>query len=175
MSLKKIFVVLFSVLVLASGCSAKAPASKNASKHMLAMDTVMKKALGDSICDIIQNAKKIDIVSLPLMGDSVKTVTSKKVNAKSFELVKFIVTNPKNYLADTKVYGVFSPQIKMALTLKKATVNLKYDFGLGKWGVFDAADKEIAMFDLNSDDMLRFACMEFPANKFLWQLYSPKK
>ena len=84
--------------------------------------------------------------------------------------MKFIATNPKNYMTDTTVYGVFMPQFQAIYANKKAKVTLKYDFGLRKWGIFNAENEKIAMFDLVSDNMLRFACKMFPDNKFFHEL-----
>lgn len=37
-------------------------------------------------------------------------------------------------------------------------------------GVFDAEDKEVIMFDLASDNMLRYVCQQFPDNTFFHEL-----
>lgn len=94
----------------------------------------------------------------------------KKISSKKIDIINFIVTNPKNYLSNVIVYGNFVPQLKVTYTLKKEVVYLKYDFGLRKWGVFNSEDKELGMFDLASDNMLRFACQQFPDNRFFHEL-----
>lgn len=170
MRLKVIIVLMLAVIATTTSCSAKEPSDKSTSKQVVATDTIMHKAVGDSIYRIIINAKKVEISSLPLQSDSTKLSISKKVSSKDLELMKFIATNPKNYMTNTAVYGVFMPQFKAVYTQKKAKVTLKYDFGLRKWGIFDAEDKQIAMFDLESDNMLRFACKMFPDNQFFHEL-----
>lgn len=170
MRLKAILVLMLAVIATTTSCSAKVPSDKSTSKPVVATDTIMHKAVGDSIYRIIINAKKVEIASLPLQSDSVKQTISKKVSSKDLELMKFIATNPKNYMTDIAVYGVFMPQFQAVYTQKKAKVSLKYDFGLRKWGIFDAEDKQIAMFDLVSDNMLRFACKMFPDNQFFHEL-----
>lgn len=170
MRLKVILVLMLAVIAITTSCSAKVPSDKSTFKAVVATDTIMHKAVGDSIYRIITNAKKVEIASLPLQSDSIKQTISKKVSSKDLELMKFIATNPKNYMADTVVYGVFMPQFQAVYTQKKAKVTLKYDFGLRKWGIFDVEDKQIAMFDLVSDNMLRFACKMFPDNQFFYEL-----
>lgn len=170
MRIKTIFVLTLAVVATTVGCSAKVPDGKSTSHPIVATDTIMHKAVGDSIYRIIMNAKKVQITALPLPSDSLKQTITKKVPAKEIELIKFIATNPKNYMTDTVVYGVFMPQIQATYWQKKANVTLKYDFGLRKWGIFNADDKPIAMFDLASDNMLRFACKIFSGNHFLHEL-----
>lgn len=170
MRLKVILVLMLAVIVTATSCSAKALSERSTSESVVATDTTMYKAVGDSIYRIITKAKKVEIASLPLQSDSIKHTVSKRVSSKDLELMKFIATNPKNYMTDTTVYGVFMPQFQAVYTQKRAKVILKYDFGLRKWGIFDADDNLVAMFDLVSDNMLRFACKMFPENKFFHEL-----
>lgn len=168
--LKVKFVLTLIGIATTISCSAKVPSDKSTSQPIVATDTIMHKAVGDSIYRVITNAKKVEIASLSLQSDSTSHTISKKVSAKDIGLMKFIATNPKNYLTDTPVYGVFIPQFQATYTQKKVKVTLKYDFGLRKWGIFDAEDKQIAMFDLVSDNMLRFACKMFPDNQFFHEL-----
>ena len=158
MRLKVIHVLMLAVIATTTNCSAKVPSDKSTSKQVVATDTIMQKAVGDSIYRIITNAKKVEITSSPLQSDSLKQTISRKVSSKDLELMKFTV------------YGVFMPQFQATYTQKKASVILKYDFGLRKWGIFDTEDKQIAMFDLVSDNMLRFACKMFPDNQFFHEL-----
>lgn len=171
MRLKAILVLMLAVIATTtSSCSAKTPSDKSTPQSVVATDTIMHKAVGDSVYRIIVNAKKVEICSLPLQSDSIKQAITKKVSSKELELMKFIATNPKNYMENTTAYGVFMPQFQAVYIQKKAKVTLKYDFGLRKWGVFDVDDKQIAMFNLVSDNMLRFACKMFPDNQFFNEL-----
>ena len=169
MKRKAILMLMMVVIATTTSCSAKDSNSKSTSHSIVATDTIMHKAVGDSIYRIITGAKKVEITSLPLQSDSIKQTISKKVSSKELELMKFIATNPKNY-TDTIVYGVFLPQFQAVYNKKKEKVTLKYDFGLRKWGVFDAEGKQIVMYDLVSDNMLRFACKMFPDNQFFNEL-----
>ena len=122
--LKVISVLTLVVFAITTNCSAKMPSDKSMSQPIVATDTLIHKAVGDSIYRIITNAKKVEIVSLPLQSDSIKQVVAKKVSAKDLELMKFIATNPKNYLTDTPVFGLFIPQFQATYTQKKAKVTL---------------------------------------------------
>lgn len=170
MRFKVILVLLLAVIATTASCTAKVPGNKRTSQEVVATDTIMHKAVGDSIYRIITDAKKVEIASLTLESDGMIQTNSKNVASKELELMKFIATNPKNYQTDASVYGVFVPQFQATYMQKKASVTLKYDFGLRKWGVFDAEDKQIALFDLESDNMLRFACKMFPDNRFFHEL-----
>lgn len=159
------------VIATATSCSAKRLGNKgNVTPPIVATDTLMHKAVGDSIYRIIKNVKRIEISSLKLESDSLSQMITQKVPSSELGLLKFIATNPKNFMSNTIVYGNFIPQFQATYTTKKAMVTLKYDFGLRKWGIFNAEDKEIAMFDLSSDNMLRFACKMFPDNQFFHEL-----
>lgn len=170
MRVKIILMIMLAVVTTTTSCSAKEPSDKSSTKTVVATDTIMQNALGDSIYRVITQAKKIEVVSLPLASDSVKQEVKKKISSKELGIVNFIVTNPKNYLSNTTMYGLFLPQLQLVYTFKKEVVTIKYDFGLRKWGVFNASNKEIRMFDLSSDNMLRFACQQFPDNKFYYEL-----
>lgn len=167
---KLIILITLAAVVSTTSCSAKQPSEKAITQNVIATDTVMHKAVGDSIYRVITNVKKIEITSLPLQSDSVRQTLSKKVPSSELGLMKFIATNPKNFMSDTILYGVFMPQFEATYTAKKGKVTLKYDFGLRKWGIFDAEGKQIALFDLSSDNMLRFACQQFPDNVFFHEL-----
>lgn len=133
MRIKVLLVLMLAVIATTTSCSAKTPSDKSTTKPVVATDTVMQKAVGDSIYRVITHAKKIEVATLPLASDSIKQEVKKKIASKNFSVVNFIVTNPKNYMTNTTVYGVFMPQFKVVYTLKKEVVTLKYDFGLRKW------------------------------------------
>ncbi len=170
MRIKVLLVLMLAVIATTTSCSAKTPSDKSTVKPVVATDTIMQKAISDSIYRIITHAKKIEVSVLPQSSDSIHQEMKKKISSKKFDIINFIVTNPKNYLSNVIVYGNFVPQLKVTYTLKKEVVYLKYDFGLRKWGVFNSEDKELGMFDLASDNMLRFACQQFPDNKFFHEL-----
>lgn len=178
MRAKIITIFLLAVITAATSCSAKVTKDPKVLNSVAPTDTIMQNAVGDSIYRIITSAKKIEIASLPLASDSIKLKVKKKISSKDFGVINFIVTNPKNYMSNIPVYGMFLPQLQLKYTLKKEVVTLKYDFGLRKWGVFNVNNKEVGIFDLESDNMLRFACKQFPDNKFYHELLmtrEPKK
>lgn len=170
MKVKILILIMLAVVGTTTSCSAKVPNDRGASKPVVATDTIMQKAVGDSIYNIITRAKSIEMFSLPLASDSIKSEVRIKIPSKEKGIVNFIVTNPKNFLSDTIAYGNFFPQLQLKYTQKKEVVTLKYDFGLRKWGVFDANNVKIGMYDLASDNMLRYACQKFPDNTFLYEL-----
>lgn len=170
MRLKTILTLMMALIATTTICIAKEPSGKGESQQVAATDTIMQKAVGDSIYRIITNAKKVEIAYLAPQSDSLRHPITRKVSSKSVVLMKFIATNPQNYRSDIAVYGEFMPQLQATYTQKKAKAILKYDFGLRKWGIFDSKDEQIAVFDLVSDNMLRFACQMFPDNQFFSDL-----
>lgn len=170
MKIKTLIVLMLAVIATTTRCTAKTPVAKTISKPVKVTDTIMQKAIGDSLYCMINQAKKIELSLLPQVTDSIKKEVKKKIASKEIGTVHFIVSNPKNYLSNVQVYGKFVPQLKITYTHKKQIVHIKYDFGLRKWGLFDAEDKVLGMFDLASDNMLRFACQKFPENRFFHEL-----
>ena len=68
-----------------------------------------------------------------------------------------------------------SIDFKLTFIKKKEVCILNFDFGLKKWNVCDGMGKQIKMFDLSSDDMLRLANMLFPENELYKNLINTDK
>ncbi len=161
--------LLLFLLAITVSCSAKKTSNNSSSNQIMTTDSIIFKAVGDSIYHLLTQPKTVEISSLPLQSDSVKQVITKRIPSNEIPVIKFIVTNPKNFLKNTTVYGVFTPQCQVTLSKKRTKIILKYDFGLRKWGIFNEKDETIAMFDLSSDNMLRFASNIFPENQFFYK------
>lgn len=166
MRLTPVLIIFLIAIATTVSCSAKKTSDKGTSNTIEVIDSIVLQAVGDSIFRVLTNPKTVEISSLPLQSANIKQVLTKKISSNEREVIKFIVTNPKNYVKNTTVYGVFTPQLQVILSQKKAKVILKYDFGLHKWSIFNEKDESIAMFDLSSDNMLRFASNIFPENQF---------
>ncbi len=161
---------LLFALFICSGCSAYPNNATNSNQSSTKTDSVMRKAVGDSIYSIITEAKKIKAEAIKLGNDSVSNVGEINVNSKDFSLIRFIVTEPKNYISNTIVYGKFRPCFTLTFTKKKECCILNFDFGLRKWNVCDSKGRMIKTYDLNSDDMLRLADSFFHGNRFFESL-----
>ena len=172
--------VLMSVLTLFAftGCSAQ-PDMTNTSdlQSYFQTDSVMRTAIGDSIYKIITEAKKIKAEEIKLTSDTTKTAkeVAIDVKAKYVPLVQFILADPKIYRSNLTTYGSFMPGFKLTFIKKKESCILYFDFGLKKWNVCDNTGKQIKMFDLSSDDMLRFANMLFAKNDLYKNLINTDK
>lgn len=140
-------------------------------------DSVMRSAVGDNIYKFIVEAKKITAEEIKLANDTTKVVKDREINIKSkyIPLVHFILTDPKIYHGDLATYGNFMPCFKLSFIKKKEIYILNFDFGLKKWNVCDGTGKQIKMFDLSSDDMLRLANMLFPQNELYKNLINTDK
>lgn len=161
-----------------TGCSAH-PSTINTSGSQppTATDSVMRNAVGDSVYKVIIDAKKIKAEEIKLTNDTTKSVKDAAIDVKSkyVPLVQFILTDPKIYHGDLTTYGNFMPCFKLTLIKKKEVYILNFDFGLKKWNVCDGTGKQIKMFDLSSDDMLRLANMLFPENELYKNLINTDK
>lgn len=173
-------IAIMSVLVLfvVTGCSAHPSATNHpCSQPFNKTDSVMRTAIGDSIYKIVTEAKKIRAEEIKLTNDTTKTANDAATNVKSkyVPLVQFILTDPKIYHGDLATYGNFMPCFRLTFIKKKETCILNFDFGLKKWNVCDGTGKQIRMFDLSSDDMLRLANMLFPENELYKNLINTDK
>lgn len=161
-----------------TGCSAHpSTTSTSGSQPSTETDSVMRNAVGDSVYKIIAEAKKVKAEEIKLTNHTTKSVkdASIDVKAKYIPLVQFILTDPKIYHGDLATYGNFMPCFKLTFIKKKETYVLNFDFGLKKWNVCDDMGKQIKMFDLSSDDMLRLANMLFPENELYKSLINTDK
>lgn len=161
-----------------TGCSAH-PSTTGPSGSQLSMETdsVMRNAIGDSIYKIIIEARKIKAEEIRLTSDTTNTAKEVSIDVKTkyVPLVQFILADPHIYQGDLITYGNFMPCFKLTFIKKKEVCNLNFDFGLKKWNVCDGEGKQIKMFDLSSDDMLRLANMLFPENVLYKNLINTDK
>ena len=171
---------IMSMLALfaSTGCSAH-PSTTNTSggQPSTVTDSAVRNAVGDSIYKLITEAKKIKAEEIKLTKDTTQTVKDEAIDVKSkyVPLVQFILTDPKIYHSDLVTYGNFMPCFKMTFIRKKETCVLNFDFGLKKWNICDGTGKQVKMFDLSSDDMLRLANMLFPKNELYKNLINTDK
>lgn len=160
-------------------CSAhpSTASTSSGSQSYIKIDSVMKKTIGDSIYKIITEAKTIKAEEIKLTNDTTKTarVAATDIKSKYVPLLQFILTDPKIYCGDLATYGNFMPCFKLTFIKKKESCILNFDFGLKKWNICDGTGKQIKMFDLSSDDMLRLANMLFPENDLYKNLINTDK
>ncbi len=166
--------IVFALFV-CTGCSA-CPSNTVSSSLPVETDSVMRKAIGDSIYSIIKEAKKVNAEAVKLGNDSTSNVGEIPVNSKDISLIRFIISDPQNYLSDTIVYGKFRPCFTLTFTnKKKESCIVNFDFGLRKWNVCDSKGRTLKKFDLNSSDMLRLANILFPGNIYYEKLINSEK
>lgn len=169
-SLGFVIMSMLTMFMFVTGCSAH-PCTKNShhvqQKVFHETDSVMKNAVGDSIFKIIAGAKRIKAEEIVLTNDTVnvKKEASMAVRGKYAAVAQFVLSNPKLYNGDVATYGNFMPCFKLTFIINKRLCVLNFDFGLKKWNVCDGTGKQIKMFDLPSDDMLRLANILFPENE----------
>lgn len=168
------FLVCMMFSLLSGGCDAQAGKS---SSLFAPADSTVKAEMRYNIYKIITEAKKIKAEEISLTNDTTKTVKVEAIDIKSkyIPLVQFILTDPKIYHGNLATYGKFMPSFRLTFIKKKEVRILNFDFGLKKWNVCDGTGKQIKMYDLSSDDMLRFANMLFPENELYKNLINSDK
>lgn len=176
----KLAIMSICMLFVCISCSAHPSNTSNpvpVSQSQTQTDSIMRAAVGDSIYKIITEAKKVKAEEIMLSNDTTQTVKKAAVDvkAKFVPLVQFVLTDPKIYHGNLATYGNFMPCFKLTFKRKKGICILYFDFGLKKWNVCDETGKQIKMFDLSSDDMLRLAYMLFPENDLYKNLINTNK
>lgn len=155
-------------------CSSKNEVVINDGIQQIKTDNVMYQVLGDSIGELLSSSKCVKLSICELGNDSVRLWKSLRFRKEERSILRFILGNPQNYQSDKKVYGRFFPSFQIFLKKGKSKCTLNFDFGLRKWNVCDENGKEVKRFDLNSNEMLRFAQMQFPEDKFINELVNKK-
>lgn len=127
-------------------------------------DSVMRKAVGDSIYTILTNAKSVS-ASLKLNAKDNKTdsIVNVKVAKNDKYVLNFILSAPSYYESNDTVFGKYVPNFTLIFKASKGrSCSANFDFGLRKWNICDASGNEIVKFDLPTSDVLRFANQLFP-------------
>jgi len=166
--------IVFALLV-CTGCSAYSSSAASSSPSV-ETDSVMINAIGDSVYSIITGAKKVKAEAVKLGNDSTSNVGEITVDSKDISLLRFIISDPQNFLSDAIVYGKFRPCFTLTfISKKKETCIVNFDFGLRKWNVCDSKGRTLKKFDLSSNNMLRLANILFPGNKYFVTLINTEQ
>ena len=160
-------VALILTIIGISSCEAKP--SKDA------LPTVkMQKSLGDSITKVIMNAKNIT-AELQGASQTDSVVTNAKLAKKQCYVMRFMITNEKNFESNDTVYGKLMPNVVYKFTYKKQNVLVAVDFGLRKWQIQDESGKPLIQFDLKDEGLLYLTHLVFPENGMINYYYKNKE
>ena len=154
-----VIIELLALFFVATSCFAKNRKSDNGCIPAQKSGMMLRKAVGDSISNIILKARHVEIST-----DSCPPV---KLNADERAVVRYIITDTCNYLSDMKVFGEFVPYLCIRVRHHKKNVIVLYDFRLRKWLMKGANEKLLCMYDLKSAEILRFASLALPKDKYL--------
>lgn len=150
---------LLALLFTTTSCSAKNKKNETGHTPMQRSEVMLRKAVGDSIANIVLKANQVEL--------STDSCASIKLNADERAIVKYLIADTCNYSSDTKVFGEFIPYLCVKFKHRKKFVIALYDFRLHKWMMKGANEKLLRMYDLKSTDILRFASMALPKDKYL--------
>lgn len=169
MTKMKLIVAAFLLAFSAMACAANGE-SGNSETPLSPRDSIVQKALGDSIFNIIANAKTI---TAEIIGytDSTKAKTPEvKLSAEDLKIMKFLLRNPQNVSSNDTVFGRVLPNICFRFQYKKQMCQLFFDFGLRKWQVKDKDDHVLKTFDIKSPEFVHLASQLFPSDEYLNEL-----
>lgn len=152
---------LTAILLIATSCTAKAINTDKSCNVLAQSENVLTKALGDSISHIIMKAKNVEI--------STDSSQSKRMNSYERSVVQYLIADSCNFSTDTKVFGQFVPYLCIKFCHYRKSVKILFDFRLHKWMIKGANEKLLCMYDLKSEDILRFAALALPEDKYIYE------
>ena len=158
---------LLVLLFTTTSCSAKSKKNVTDYTPIQRSEIKLRKAVGDSIANIIFKAKTIEI--------GCDSATTKKLGTDDRAVVRYLVADTCNYTADTEVFGHFHTYLFVKFTAKKKNVTAQYDFRLHKWILVGKENKPLRRFDLLNTEILRFALLAFPENQTLTEILKEEK
>lgn len=159
------FIITCSIV---TSCSAQP--NKHQKNEIVAMkDSVMRKAVGDSIYSILTKAKSVKAsVRLKSKDNKNDSIISVKINKYDRYTLNFILTAPSNYETNNTVYGKYQPNFSLEFTaLKGNSCTANFDFGLRKWNICNSQGEEIVIYDIPTNDILRLANKLFPNHLYI--------
>lgn len=163
---------------IATSCSAHPNTPDSYNDSVVDKDSVMCKALGDSIYTILTEAKAVSAsLKLKTQDNKNDSIVKVKVAKNDKYVLNFILSAPSNYESNDTVYGKYVPNFSLTFNAaKNQSCVANFDFGLRKWNICDAKGKEIVRYDLPTIDVLRMANRLFPDCKYFNELLnSPQK
>lgn len=134
----------------------------------------MQKCLGDSITKMLMNSKNIT-ADLQGASQTDSVVTNAKLTKKQCYVMRFMITNEKNFESNDTVYGKIMPNVVYTFTYKKQNVFVAVDFGLRKWQIQDENGKPLIQFDLKDEGLLYLTHLVFPENEMINYYYENKE
>ena len=134
----------------------------------------IQKILGDSITKVIMDAKYIT-AELQGASQTDSVVTKAKLTKKQCYVMRFMITNEKNFECNDTVYGKIMPNVLYTFTSKKKNVIVAIDFGLRKWQIQDEKGKPLIQFDSKDNGLLYLTHLVFPKNEMIDYYYNNKE
>ena len=98
-----------------------------------------------------------------------------KLTQKQRYVMRFMITNEKNFESNDTVYGKLMPNVVYTFNYKKQNVFVAVDFGLRKWQIQDENGKPLIQFDLKDEGLLYLTHLVFPENEMINYYYDNKK
>lgn len=144
------------------------PAECCACRDSLAMDPAVR----DSLIQVIAGASVKRISTVGYDADTTAWASRKKaLSAADKERFQFLLLDKSNFQSDVTVFGRFMPSVRVTMKSGGRKLLVSLDFGLSKWSLTDLKSGEEWRFDLRSEELLRWAWLQFPDDLLLKTLY----
>ena len=150
---------MFSLLFFDASCSAKTGTEEKDFSPMQRREMMLREAVGDSISNIMLRSRHVEIYT-----DSCAAV---RLKADERAVVRYLMADSCNLSGYTKVYGEFEPYLYIRFQHCGKVVTAQYDFRLQKWMMKGTEGELLCMYDLRSSDILQFASLALPKDKYL--------
>lgn len=162
-----LLVFIIFAIISVSSCKAKCP------KDILTSIKV-EETLGDSVSSILMKAR---CVTAELQGASQtdSAATNVILTSKQRYVIRFMITNEKNFESNITVFGKLMPNVVYTFTRKKRKVLVAVDFGLRKWQIQNGVGKPLLQFDLKDEGLLYLTHLVFPKSEMINYYYDNKK
>lgn len=145
------------------GCISSVPFMNDSIQHRV--------KLTDSITSIINTSENIlcQLITLNPI-DTTRVDSVKSVPCDLNPVIRFLLSDPRNFMSNEIVYGNFSPTVEYVFTSKKGQkICLALDFGLRKWRLLNVNKEILASADMKANNLqfLRVTRIIFPKDSTL--------
>lgn len=127
------------------------------------VDSLMRKALGDSVSDIIINSDSVKVTSVSY--DQSVANSTVALDRLISSVIKYSLCQPSMYKTDKKIYTTFEPWIIIDFYDTNAHISVLLDYVMNKWKVVDENETEISTYDMPKGALLLIMHTIFPDNK----------
>lgn len=148
-----------------TNCEAKS--AKISEKPYAAVDSLMRAELGDSIADIILNAKQVKAERINVSLDTIKIEETKKLRPELVGALKYVFATSDIHAGNAIAYHHFSPSVRLTFSTKKETCIVLLELGSKQMQIKDIEDNTLKTCGYSKDDFIKICNVVFTKDEFL--------